>query len=81
MTDKQLQKTLDKLSAANMEYKKLLDLAEDEIVRRFGIHPSEIDNDEWIDSYHYGCGHMTVEELNESMRVHIGIRTSFLRKE
>ena len=71
MTDKQFQKILDTLTDAHRNYLDLLKLAEDEIIRRFGIHPSEIDNDEWIDSYHQGLGHMTIKQLDESMNLHM----------
>lgn len=71
MTDKQFQKTLDTLTDAHRNYLDLLKLAEDEIIRRYGVHPSEIDNDEWIDSYHQGLGHMTIKQLDESMNLHM----------
>ena len=67
MTDKQFQIILDTLSLARRNYIDLLKLAEDEIIKRYGVHPSDIDNDQWIDMYHQGCGHMTVEQVNESM--------------
>ena len=70
MNDKQFQKILDTLTDAHRNYLDLLKLAEDEIIRRYGIHPSEIDNDQWIDTYHQGCGHMTVKQLDESMKLH-----------
>ncbi len=68
MTDKQFQKILTTLSKARLNYTTLLKIAEDEIVRRFGSHPSDVDNDEWIDMYHQGNGHMTVEQVEESMK-------------
>lgn len=71
MTDKQFQKILDTLTDAHRNYFDLLKLAEDEIIRRYGVHPSEIDNDEWIDSYHQGLGHMTIKQLDESMNLHM----------
>lgn len=71
MTDKQFQKILDTLTDAHRNYLDLLKLAEDEIIRRYGVHPSEIDNDEWIDSYHQGIGHMTIKQLDESMNLHM----------
>lgn len=71
MTDKQFQKILDTLTDAHRNYLDLLKLAEDEIIRRYGVHPSEIDNDEWIDSYHQGLGHMTIKQLDESMNLHM----------
>lgn len=70
MTDKQFQKILNTLSHAHRNYLDLLKLAEDEIVRRYGVHPSEIDNDWWIDCYHQSAGHMTVHQVHESMELH-----------
>lgn len=73
MTDKQFQKILDTLAYSRRNYLDLLKLAEDEIIRRYGVHPSDIDNDQWIDSYHQSCRRMTVEQLDESMMEHIKI--------
>jgi len=70
MTDKQFQTVLDKLSVAHRNYLAYLEAAENEIIRRYGVNPSEIDNDQWIDSYHQGCGHMTVKDVDESMKLH-----------
>ena len=70
MTDAKFQLLLDKLSVAHRNYRAYLDAAEEEIKRRYGVYPSEIDSDQWIDSYHYGCGHMTVEQLDDSMKLH-----------
>lgn len=71
MTDKQFQKILDTLSLARNNYLELLKVAEKEIINRYGVHPSDIDNDEWIDTYHQGNGRMTVNELDESMKRHM----------
>lgn len=70
MTDKQFQKILDTLAMARNNYLELLAIAEKEIVKRHGAHPSEVDNDQWIDSYHVGCRRMTVKEVAESMKFH-----------
>jgi len=70
MTDKQFQTVLDKLSVARRNYLAYLEAAEEEIVKRYGVHPSDVDNDQWIDSYHQGCGHMTVKQVEDSMRLH-----------
>lgn len=67
MTDKQFQKILTTLAHVRANYLDLLKLAEDEIVRRYDAHPSDIDNDQWIDMYHQGSGHMTVKQVDESM--------------
>jgi hypothetical protein len=70
MTDKQFQTVLDKLTVAHRNYLAYLEAAENEIIRRYGVHPSDIDNDQWIDSYHQGCGHMTVKQVDDSMKLH-----------
>ena len=71
MNDNKFQKLLDDLAVANNRYKSLLKAAEDEIVKRYGQHPSDIDNDDWIDSYHVGCGSMTVKQVDDSMWLHL----------
>lgn len=76
MTDKQFSALLKKLSKANSRYKRLLREAENEIERRFGVHPSDVDNDQWIDVYHVGTGGMTVEQVNDSMEFSIGHKNS-----
>lgn len=70
MTDRQFQTILDKLSRSRSNYLAYLQAAEDEILKRYGVHPSDIDNDEWIDAYHQGCGHMTIEQLDAAMKEH-----------
>ncbi len=71
MTDKKFQIILDTLASAHKNYLDLLKVAEDEIFRRYGVHPSDIDNDQWVDSYHQSCGHMSISQLDESMKLHI----------
>ena len=71
MTDKTFKKVLIALYRARKNYLELLKLAEDEIVKRYGVHPSDIDNDEWIDSYHVGNNMMTIEDVDKSMKNHI----------
>lgn len=71
MTDKTFKKVLIALYRARKNYLELLKLAEDEIVKRYGVHPSDIDNDEWIDSYHSGNNMMTIEDVAKSMKNHI----------
>ena len=68
MTDKKFEILLNDLAIANDKYKQLLEDAESEIERRFGKHPSDVDNDEWIDAYHVGRGKLTVEQVKKSMK-------------
>jgi len=71
MRDKTFEKVLIALYRARKNYLELLKLAEDEIVKRYGVHPSDIDNDEWIDSYHAGNNMMTIKDVDKSMKNHI----------
>jgi len=67
MTDKQFNTLLIRLAKSKRQYDLLLDSAENEIVRRFGKHPSDVDCDAWIDTYHVGNGLMTASELGNEM--------------
>jgi hypothetical protein len=71
MTDNNFQKVLFALGKAKAKYDALLEKAETEIEKRYGVNPCDIDNDQWIDCYHQGCGSMTVAELHESMKLHM----------
>lgn len=74
MTDKQLQKILDRTTLARIKYIDLLNIAENEVLRRYGVNPCDIDNDSWIDAFYQSSGRMTVKELDESMKLHMGIK-------
>lgn len=65
MTDKKFQKLLDDLAKANTKYKEKLNEAEEEYKSRFGEYPSAWDDDAWIDTFHIGCGRMTVEQVTK----------------
>lgn len=69
MTDKQFQKILDDTSQACRKYLLLLDKSEKEYVRRFGFHPSDVDDDFWIDTYQYEGSNATVKEVTESAKM------------
>lgn len=71
MTDEKFQQLLDNLSAVNSKYKSLLKQAEKEIERRYGYNPSDVDNDEWIDTFHVSTGTMTVKQVDDSMKLHL----------
>lgn len=70
MNNNEFQLLLNKLAKYNAQYKSALRAAEDEIEKRFGVHPSDIDNDSWIDTFHVGLGGMTVKEVEDSMKLH-----------
>lgn len=56
MTDKKWQSLIKKCQKAGNEHLRLLKIAEDEYVKRYGHNPSEVDDDWWIDTLHYGRG-------------------------
>lgn len=70
MSDKELSGLLRRLATANAKYKELLEEAEQEITERYGVSPSDVDNDEWIDAYHVGTGRMSLQEVDQSMKMY-----------
>ena len=72
MTDRQFQKLIDRSAAAQRKFQRLLKAAEAEYERRYGANPSDVDDDQWIDSMHGACGEaqgMKVAEVAESARM------------
>jgi hypothetical protein len=67
MTDKQFQKAIDKARIAF--YHRLLKIAEDEYEKRYNCHPSDVDDDEWIDSMHLIGVSITVSKVEESVKI------------
>ena len=64
MTDAQFQRALDIAHRAHENYLVRLKVVEDEYERRFGFHPSNGDDDMWIDTMHGGNpSHTTVESV------------------
>lgn len=68
MKNVELSNLLKKLSRQNAAYKKSLLEAENEIEKRFGFNPSDVDNDQWIDCYHVGTGYMSLPSVEASMK-------------
>jgi hypothetical protein len=69
MTNNKLSKKLIQLLEVKNKYHDLLKEVEKEIEKRYGYYPSEIDNDDFIDSYHYQGGKaMTLKDLDNSMK-------------
>jgi hypothetical protein len=66
MTDKQWQSVINKCRSAGDEHLRLLKIAEDEYVRRYGQHPSEVDDDWWIDALHQCKGNTDLQKIKES---------------
>lgn len=56
MTDSEFTALIAKTASAYNKYRKLIEKAEAEYVRRYGKHPSDIDDDFWIDSLQGGGG-------------------------
>ncbi len=71
MTDTALQTLMDKTSEALRVYKILLKQLEGEYENRIGYHPSDIDDDYFIDEFHYGNGNTTtVKKMLEEANLH-----------
>jgi len=71
MTDKELQKLMDDTYKACIHHKKLLDELEEEYEKRYGYDPSSVDDDYFIDTFHYGSGgRITVKQMAKNARLH-----------
>ena len=56
MTDKKWHEIIIKCKASCDEHLRLLKIAEEEYVKRYGNSPSDMNDDWWIDTLHYGNG-------------------------
>ena len=63
MTDKKFQEAINEAAFKLRDYHISLAKAEKEYIRRYGVHPSDIDDDCWIDSLHVTGRGMTVKEV------------------
>ena len=63
MTDKKWQELLNKVTSLHSDYLVFLTKAENEYERRFGHHPSDVDDDFWIDSFHQSPAGARVEDV------------------
>lgn len=72
MTDTQFQKAIDRARDALVDYHRLLAIAEQEYERRYGFHPSDVDDDEWIDSLHVVGTPLSVEQVVKSAEIRKG---------
>lgn len=70
MTDKQWQKIIMQCQEAGKLHLDLLKIAEDEYEKRYGVSPSEVDDDWWIDSLHYCKGSTDLKLIQESAELH-----------
>lgn len=66
MTNKQFQKIITKCNSLAIQHRKLLRVAEEEYIKRFGSNPSEVDDDWWIDTMHYGTGSPYLNKIIEN---------------
>lgn len=60
-TDKQWLDDMNRCIKALNEYCKYKDIIEEEYERRFGHNPSDVDDDSWIDVFHYGPSPLQTE--------------------
>lgn len=66
MSDSEFVSLLGRVIKANIKYKNLLKLAEDEYEKRFGHNPSDIGDDNWLDIFHYNVDvELDLEQIKE----------------
>lgn len=72
MTDKQFEKAMRECGDAHRKYLSKLEVIEGEYIDRYGIHPSDVNNDFWIDTFHCppGADDVTVKMLEESVKLY-----------
>ena len=70
MTDKDLQKLMDKTADACINHTKLLKQLEEVYKERFGAYPADVDDDWFIDSFCYAGGRTTLQKLTENALMH-----------
>lgn len=74
MTDKEWQSVIKKCQKAGLQHLAFLKIAEDEYIKRYGHHPSEVDDDWWIDSLHYCKGDTDLKKIKDSAELHCNDR-------
>ena len=70
MTDKQWQSVIKKCRKAGDEHLRLLKIAEDEYIKRYGHNPSEVDDDWWIDTLHYCKRDISLDKIKSAAELH-----------
>jgi len=68
MTDKQWHKIIIKSCNLYREAIRLRDIAEEEYKNRYGVYPSDVDDDWWIDTVHYGRGGYDLDKIKQSAK-------------
>lgn len=66
MTDQNFEKAMKSCYRAFKRHEALLEKIEKEYERRFGESPSELDDDFWIDTFHYGTDEPDFHEIIKS---------------
>lgn len=71
MTNKGLQKLMDDTYKARVHHRALLQRLEEEYEKRYGYDPSSVDDDFFIDTFHYASGgKITVKQMDENAELH-----------
>ena len=69
MKNSQINLKLKQLFKAKVKYQRLLNEVESEIKKRHGCTPSDVDLDNYLDTYHFNFDiEMTIEEIDKEMR-------------
>lgn len=68
MTNQEWQSKINRCRSAYARYKILLGECEREYEDRFGVNPSDVDDDFWIDTMHLGIGSSNVDKIIESAK-------------
>lgn len=69
MSNQEFENLINQTVIACNKHKDLLEKAEKEYVRRFGNHPSDIDDDYWIDLLNYGNGSVNLAKIIENAKL------------
>lgn len=73
MDNRKLQELMDQCYQAGLKHKRLLEQLEAEYEARFGSNPSDVDDDNFIDTFHYCTGErMTVKQMTKGAKLRNG---------
>lgn len=72
MTDKEFERAMKRCGILHTKYLNALGAIEGEYESRYGVHPSDVSNDFWIDTFHCppGAGDVTVSEVEDSVKIY-----------
>lgn len=65
MTDKEWEAKMLECHAKLQEHFKLLEEITEEYEQRYGASPSDIDDDYFIDTFHYGTGKVSLKDVKK----------------